>query len=318
MKLYPDAALKYVNESGRVRTPKSRASFLQALRYLQRRNPRLQLEDFRYSHLHAFCITPKANGEPVASSTMLSRRNSVRSFFSWAHFVDLIPEDPAAKLVHGLRISSKIRVRRHTWLTEDQFADLILNTGDDIAGRRERLILMTAGLTGLRCFEIVGLRWSKFSPDFRLLSFVGKSLKLAEVGVSEQLVTELVEWREICEDPDVIFPALRSVTNFGGRDEPKRLIVDWSRPLGESGLRTVVANAGRRAGIPNLRTHDLRRSYAGMLEAQGMPVRDIMMALRHSNLSTTDTYLEKNPARAIAVTQGFSIDLTRRKLKVVS
>lgn len=46
MNLYPDAALRYVNDSGRIRTPASRATALQALRHLQAVNPRRELHQF--------------------------------------------------------------------------------------------------------------------------------------------------------------------------------------------------------------------------------------------------------------------------------
>jgi integrase/recombinase XerC len=82
----------------------------------------------------------------------------------------------------------------------------------------------------------------------------------------------------------------------------------WDKPLGEAGLRYAIRGAGRKLGV-RLNPHDLRRSYAGILEAQGSDLKDIQLALRHDHLATTDTYLRKNPARAGKVTGEFGLEL---------
>lgn len=306
MKLYPDAALRYVNESGRVRTPKSRASALQHLRHLQSIHPNLQLDDFRYEHLHSYCLRARPDGERPAPATIGARRSQIRSFFAWTHFLDLVPTDPSAKLLQGVRVL-KLAARAHTWLSEQQLAELLRLTDDGIVARRDRLILMTAGLSGLRVFEVAGLRWSKFTPDLTTLTIVGKASKLAIIGVPPQLVDELRAWRATCPpDTDTVFPAVRMVGNFSGTPH---LDVLWNAPLRESGMRTVVLQAGRRIGVSPLRPHDLRRTFAGILEAHGVGIRDIMLAMRHGDTATTERYLEKSPARAMDVTRAFTINL---------
>lgn len=307
MKLYPEAAFKYADESGRVRTKASRATAMQQLRRLQNLNPDLEVGQFEYRHLHAFCLHAKADGERPAMSSIRQRRNSVRSFFTWAHFMDILPNDPSAKLIYGVKVN-RLTQRPNTWLTEPQIARLLASGSDDIAGRRERVLLMTALLTGLRCFELAALRWSKFTHDLEHLAFIGKASKPAMIALPPQLIDELRSWRTLSEDTDVVLPALRSINNFGDSADSE-LIVDWHRPLGTAGIRTIVGEAGKRINIPALRPHDLRRSYAGILEARGTPIRDIQVALRHGDLTTTDIYLEKNPARAGAVTKAFTLNL---------
>jgi integrase len=53
--------------------------------------------------------------------------------------------------------------------------------------------------------------------------------------------------------------------------------------------------AVRRAGIPDLRFHDLRHTYATRLLQAGVPIAEIARALGHADISTTYRYL--NPDR---------------------
>jgi integrase len=79
--------------------------------------------------------------------------------------------------------------------------------------------------------------------------------------------------------------------------------VNWNKPLGPDAITDAVAAAGNRLGV-YLRPHDLRRSFAGWLESLATPVREIQLLLRHSNLATTDRYLDQSPTRRRRAMEG--------------
>ena len=58
-----------------------------------------------------------------------------------------------------------------------------------------------------------------------------------------------------------------------------------------------------------LRPHDLRRTLAGMLDARGVPLQDIHIALRDETLTATQSYLVDNPVRAHERPRSFTLDL---------
>lgn len=164
MKLYPDAALTYVNESGRVRTKASRATTLQHLRHLQACHPRADLAAFTHEHLHAFCLLARPDGNPPAAGTVKSRRGQLVSFFEWATFTGLVETNPAAKLKYSVRPANTF-VRSHTWLSEAQLVRLVQSFPSTVTGRRDRVVCMILAFTGLRVFEVAALRWDQFSAD---------------------------------------------------------------------------------------------------------------------------------------------------------
>jgi integrase len=66
---------------------------------------------------------------------------------------------------------------------------------------------------------------------------------------------------------------------------------------GINGLRNAIKKRGTQIGLPELAPHDLRRTFAGRLEDNDVPLRTIQPALRHSSVATTDRYLADNPNR---------------------
>jgi integrase len=61
------------------------------------------------------------------------------------------------------------------------------------------------------------------------------------------------------------------------------------------------------AGLPPLRVHDLRHTYACILESLGIPITAIRYLLGHSDVRTTERYLhalhKRAPAREQLVQQ---------------
>lgn len=61
--------------------------------------------------------------------------------------------------------------------------------------------------------------------------------------------------------------------------------------IGPQGLYYVVRDAAKRAGLPHLAPHDLRRTAAKLSRAGGATVEQISIVLGHSSINTTEMYL---------------------------
>lgn len=300
MKIH-EAAQLYVTESSTVRTAATRRTVLSHLRALSALNPGLELGRYRTSHLVEYCM-----GDGLAPNTVRTRVSILRPFFDWCAWRKLYTgPNPATDLKFAVKPGHG-NVRTGLWLAEHDVAQVLRTCADSQCGRRDRIIFMVGFMMGLRCFEIAGLRWSQFSPDCSRLTFFGKGTKLAQAGVPPQVRAELQAWRrEAPVGTQTVLPRFQP-SNIVGLDEAA---ANWTRPVGSAAVIDRCMKVGAKAGFPELRPHDMRRSYAGILEAKEVPVQDISRLLRHSDIGVTSRYLERNPARATKLADTFELAL---------
>jgi integrase/recombinase XerD len=76
------------------------------------------------------------------------------------------------------------------------------------------------------------------------------------------------------------------------RGEPRVFLTAHApvRPLAPSGVRTIVRNACRRAGIERVPAHGLRHALASDLLRHGASMSEISQVLRHQHLESTAIY----------------------------
>ena len=61
--------------------------------------------------------------------------------------------------------------------------------------------------------------------------------------------------------------------------------------ISPQGVFWIVQDIARRAGLGEIRPHDLRRTYAKLARSGGAPLEQISQTLGHASLKTTERYL---------------------------
>lgn len=297
-----DAADLYVNEAGRIRTPKSRITFMKTIATLDRYlGGGVDVATITDRQLTDWCLS----GDNPAPGTIKKRRAHIRSMMAWLTWRGIVPSDPSSGLEFSVTPGTGVR-SEGVWLDEYQISHVIMSCPDNFVGHRDRLILMLGFFCGLRAFEIEQIRWDDFSTDYTTIALMGKGDKPATVGLPSVVAAAFQAWRsQAPSNASAVLPITRF--QFDAVSGEKRRTVDWTTPLGYEGIRVAVAKAGRRAGV-KLRPHDMRRSFAGLLEAKGHPLTDIQRVMRHSNPGTTGGYLNKNPNKAVRITSALTIE----------
>jgi integrase len=144
----------------------------------------------------------------------------------------------------------------------------------------------------LRREELASVRWADFSiqNDRPVLRVHGKGRKTASIDVPGAVLGALNRWRSAVIAANQLktpaSPLLRRLWK-GGRISGSGLTPD--------GIWLIVGDAARAAELGQIAPHDLRRSVAGALQADGVPVEKISRLLRHSNVAVTERYLSKLP-----------------------
>ena len=148
---------------------------------------------------------------------------------------------------------------------------------------------ITAAFTGLRMSELRALRWRDLDFSKRLVHVrrgftrweLGdtKSHKVRSVPMIDQVLAALdrLSRREfhVAED-DLVFP--NAVGNF----------------LDDSKLRRRFHEALERAGLKQIRFHDLRHTF-GTLAVQAFPLSDVKAYMGHADIQTTMIYVHHVP-----------------------
>jgi integrase len=165
----------------------------------------------------------------------------------------------------------------------------------DCLGPVIRLLVLTAASTGLRQSELLGLRWRDVDRDAHRIrvrnAFVrgehssrGKSdlSTRRSVPVADVLLAELDRWR--------------ARTAFSGEDDLVLAHPETGKPIDRTKVTRRFQKACADAGVPVVRFHDLRHTFATQLAARGEPLRLIQELLGHADLKTTQIYAHYAPS----------------------
>jgi integrase len=161
---------------------------------------------------------------------------------------------------------------------------------DNIDGQRDKLIVLTMAIAGMREGEVFGLQWGdiqlKDSQIYVRQTFnhgrfyEPKSARSRrKIDVPEDLLHELKRWKLACPigELDLVFP-----TSQGSPIDAS----NW--------LKNVWHPARRRAGIRHLTPHSLRHFSGSSLLDQGEGIGYVQDHLGHSSIQMTmDTYRHK-------------------------
>lgn len=300
-------AQRFFDENATTIRPATRRTWTSHLQRLQKRCPDKRINEITAADLADF-ILKGDDGRPrrVSAGTMRNWRTCFRSFFSWCVYVEILEHDPSSTLLRAVRLKVQ-GVRQHTWLTEaeiNHLLDVCRDDPDELRGKRDGIALGFGIFCGLRLHEIAKLKWGDLNLRAGTLSVIGKGGKLATLPVPPALLELLFEWqghyaKGLGAPPRRDSCVLVAFQNLGGSPfgSSRSAQPHWGHGIGDSAVYKTIKERGAEVGIPELAPHDLRRSYAGILEDRGVPLRDISSVMRHSSIATTERYLADNPKK---------------------
>ncbi len=245
----------------------------------------------------AFATQPNGkNGKPVTQTTINHRIAVISSFYGFATRY-LVVHDGAARPLAVFNPASALDratvqayARSKAGRLDDIRAQIRLIPGD-IAGLRDRALILCYLLTGRRLQEIATLRWG----DLEVSGLGGREnqavLRIGRVKGGEVLTLAL---------PREAWTAVRSYLDAAGRwnhlaaADPIFVALrgDQGRPLTAKSVWVIIR---QRLG---LHPHQLRHTFARQMWELGADVRQIQALLGHKNLATTEIYLGRLEVKA--------------------
>ena len=178
--------------------------------------------------------------------------------------------------------------KQAAYLTATHLKNALARTTEYKYAARNRLIIQLTVLAGLRAKEVAGLRWEhildgsgEVADAIRLTDDISKGRSGGLIALGDTLKDALVRARSSNRD--------------------RRAFVITSERGG--GLKTqsiinLLRNHYQRCGIEGASSHSGRRTFitnaARKISLVGGSMRDVQALARHSNLTTTQRYVEQN------------------------
>jgi integrase len=228
---------------------------------------------------------------------------------------DMIPTNPAGKVD-----PPKVRQEEITPLSAEQ-ADKLLGMTRNERDRFEAVYVL-ALTTGLRIGELLGLKWSDIDLDARRLR-VSRQLQRGQGGL---IFTEpKAASRRTVDLPARTVEALKrhrkrqveEAPKAGGAYQDNALVFAGSLggPIGpEKVTQRAFKPLLKRAGLPEIRFHDLRHTFATLLLARGVHPTYVQRALGHASVKMTlDRYSHWMPSMGRATAEAIDAVLALRE-----
>lgn len=146
-----------------------------------------------------------------------------------------------------------------------------------VSTAESRDIFIFAANTGMRAGEIFNLKWVDIDWQQRQIAIPITKNNTPRIVPLNQVVYKLLVKRHQYITSGFVFP---------GKDGNQRTTI-----------KTAFKAACRRAGISNIRFHDLRHTFGTWLVNQGADIKTIQELMGHKSLKSTERYLHPNDER---------------------
>lgn len=178
------------------------------------------------------------------------------------------------------------------FLDREELEALLRADATDLLGPTDRVLWLTAAMTGLRQGELAALRWRDVDWSARLVRVrrsysrgqwtTPKSRRASRaVPLADRVAAELERHfrrSAYTHDDDLVFCHPQT-----------------GRPYDASKSRVRFKAALKRAGLRDLRFHDLRHTYGTRMAAAGTPLRTLQGWMGHRDYKTTEIYADFAP-----------------------
>ena len=228
-------------------------------------------------HIRNYFTQERERG--IAASTIEGYRSAYSEFFRWLDQEGFLRTNPMRSI--GPIKQPKLQ-RKPFGEAELEKLWAAAIAPDSPQRKRNLAILAFLEATGCRVSELCGLDREDIDFQNRRAKVFGKGAKERTVFFGEAAELYLRDWLEERTDEDpAVFLGLR-----GGRMTPH-------------GIREMLLQLGKRAGVENVHPHRFRRTRATTLIDHGMVIQDVAAILGHEKLDTTMRYVyidERNVA----------------------
>ncbi len=179
------------------------------------------------------------------------------------------------------------------FLTTEEVEALLRAVPEDVLGRVERVMYLTAAMTGIRQGELFALRWRDVDWSAQRIR-VRRNFVRGEYGTpkSKRSTRSVPLANRVAGELELLFQA------SSAHDDEHLVFAHpaTGAPIDRSRLLKRFKAALRRADVRVVRFHDLRHTFGTHMAAQGVPMRVLQEMMGHRDFKTTLIYADYAPS----------------------
>lgn len=199
-------------------------------------------------------------------STQRTKLTAIKSLFSFATKLGYLTAN-VATIVENVPVKDEVRRKA---LPHDTISLLVNNANNE----RDKLIIKTLYLLGLRVSELIDINWNDFN-------FINGKIDLKVIGKGNKVRHLLV--------PNDLFQCL-----LAQKTNDNYVFVSYQNDkLSRQSVNKMLAKLSDKLGIKKINPHAFRHSHATHSLANGCDISLLMQSLGHSSLKITQQYLSQ-------------------------
>jgi len=152
---------------------------------------------------------------------------------------------------------------------------------------RNFLLYLLAINTGMRRGELCGLKWAQVNFHTGLIEVIGNLTRFGLGATKTNLIRYIPMNLRVRQYLLLALKSRKSEFVLSGED---------NRPYDTNHVYRNFADACKRAGVRQIRFHDLRHTFASQFMMKGGNIYDLQNILGHTSLNMTQRYAHLSPA----------------------
>lgn len=238
----------------------------------------VDLRTITMNDVQAYCdyqetVISSRTGKPLSTQIRKRRILAVKSLLRFGHEVEYLKYNAAIRI----KPPKPKQTLAERILSEMEVMTIIALTPPG----RDRCLIKFLYYTASRVGEVAQLTWRDIRPNRDgqgQVTLFGKRDETRTVIVPKDLYEDLKKLSDDHSDNAAVFVSRKG-----------------KKPLGDRHVRSIVSNAGVRAGIKGVSPHWLRHSHASHSLDRGAAPQLVQHTLGHKSLDTTSRYAHAKP-----------------------